>query len=50
MNKKLMIKKIMKEIEDYVKPANYYLQCKGCIAGLAENIYELIEKEIKNGK
>lgn len=47
MNKKLIIAKIEKEIEEYIEPVHYYLECKGCRMDLAQRIYELIEREIK---
>lgn len=45
--RKELIAKIEKEIEEYIMPVNYSLECKGCRMGLAQRIYELIEKEIK---
>ena len=34
------IKKLEKLIEEYVKPIDYSLKCKGCRIGLAQFIYE----------
>jgi hypothetical protein len=48
--RKEMIEKITDEIEEYTKPVNYNISCKGCRKGLAESVYQLIEKEFKNAK
>lgn len=54
MNRRKMIKEIAKTIERYVKPTNYHLECKACIANLAVVIYEIFETkqtiENKKGK
>ena len=34
------IKKLEKLIEEYVKPVDYSLKCKGCRIGLAQLMYE----------